>query len=84
MIFTILVTLLFKKIGDCENINSVNPLYLMTHSATGYFNEKYGKKYLVLDSIEKYDEVFSGIKKKCKQLTVEKSYFMKKTMLELE
>ena len=56
----------------------------MTHSATGYFKEKYGKKYLFLDSIEKYDEVFSGIKKKCKQLMVEKSYFMKKTMLELE
>ena len=23
-----------KKNGDCENINSVNPLYLMIHSAT--------------------------------------------------
>ena len=32
-----------KKIGDCENINSVNPLYLMIHSATGYFKEKYDK-----------------------------------------
>ena len=28
-----------KKIGDCENINSGNPLYLMIHSATGYFKE---------------------------------------------
>ena len=48
-----------KKIVDvdCENINSVNPLYLMIHSATGYFKEKYGKKYLILDSTEKYDEV---------------------------
>ena len=73
-----------KKIGDCENINSVNPLYLMIHSATGYFKEKYGEKYLILDSTEKYDEVFSGIKKKLKQLMVEKSYFMRKTMLELE
>ena len=26
-----------KKIGDCENIYSVNPLYLIIHSATGYF-----------------------------------------------
>ena len=51
-----------KKIGDCENINSVNPLYLMIHSATGYFKEKYSKKYLILDSTEKYDEIFSGIK----------------------
>ena len=79
-----MVTLLLKKIGDCENINSVNPLYLMIHSATGYFKEKYGEKYLILDSREKCDEVFSGIKKKLKQLMVEKSYFMKKTMSELE
>ena len=56
----------------------------MIHSATGYFKEKYGEKYLILDSTEKYDEVFSGIKKKLKQLMVEKSYFMKKTMPELE
>ena len=73
-----------KKIGDCENINSVNPLYLMINSASGYFKEKYGQKYLVLDSTEKYDEVFSLIKKKLKQLMVETSYFLKKTMLELE
>ena len=53
-----------KKIVDCENINSVNPLYLTIHSATGYFKEKYGEKYLILDSAEKCDKVFSGIKKK--------------------
>ena len=29
-----------KKISDCENINSVNPLYLMIHSATGYILKK--------------------------------------------
>ena len=52
-----------KKIGDCKNIRSVNPLYLIIYSATGYFKEKNGKKYLVIDSTEKYDEVFSGIKK---------------------
>ena len=51
-----------KKIGDCENIHSVNPLYLITHSGTGYFKEKYGEKYLILDSTDKYEEVFSGIK----------------------
>ena len=67
-----------KKIGDCENINSVNPLFLMIHSATGYFKEKYSEKYLILDSVEKYEEVSSGIKKKLKQLMVEKSYFMRK------
>ena len=57
---------MLKKIGDCENINSVNPLHLMIHSPTGYFKEKHGKKYLVLDPTEKYDEVFSELKKKLK------------------
>ena len=50
-----------KKIGDCENIYSVNPLYLIIHSVTGYFKENNDEKYLILDPIEKYD-VFSGIK----------------------
>ena len=69
-----------KKIGDCENINSVNPLYLMIHSAAGYFKEKNGEKYLILDSTEKYGEVFSGIKKEIetinggKELIYEKNY----------
>ena len=49
-----------KNIGDCENIHSMNPLYLMIHSATGYFKEKCGKKYLILDLTEKYDEVFGN------------------------
>ena len=83
MIFTISAILLLK-IGDCENINSVNPLHLMIYSATKYFKEKYGEKYLIFDSTEKYDEVFLELKKKLKQLMVEKSYFMKNTMLELE
>ena len=29
-----------KKFGDCENIHSVNLLYLIIHSATGHFKEK--------------------------------------------
>ena len=28
-----------KKFDDSENIHSVNPLYLITHSATGHFKE---------------------------------------------
>ena len=35
-----------KKYSDYENIHSVNPLYLIIHSATGYLKEKYGKKIL--------------------------------------
>ena len=39
-----------------------NPLFLIISSAAGYFEEEYGEKYLFLDSTEKYEEVFSGIK----------------------
>ena len=49
-------------------------MYLIIYSASGYFKENYSEKYLILDSVEKYEEVSSGIKKKLKQLMVEKSY----------
>ena len=52
-----------RKIGDCKNIHSVNPLHLMIHCATRYFKEKYSEKYLILDLTEKCDDVLSGIKK---------------------
>ena len=29
-----------KKIGDCKNIHSVNPLYLIIYSATRYFKKR--------------------------------------------
>ena len=57
-----------KKFSDCGNIHSVNPLYLIIHSATGYFKEKNGEKYLILDSTEKYEEVFSEIRSNIKIL----------------
>ena len=38
-----------KKIGDCENIHSVNPLYLIINDAGGYIEEKNGNKYLNFD-----------------------------------
>ena len=44
---------MIKKFNDCENNKSVNPLYLINHSATGHFKEKHGKKYLIIDSTEK-------------------------------
>ena len=31
-----------KKIDDCENIYSVNPLYLIVNHANGYIEEKKG------------------------------------------
>ena len=36
-------------------------MYLIFNSATGYFKEENEKKYLILDSTEKYEEVFSDI-----------------------
>ena len=59
-----------KKIADYNNINSVNPLYLMINEMIGHFEEKNENKYLVLDDIDenkevlkKYEEVWEGIKK---------------------
>ena len=66
-----------KKFNDCENIHSVNLLYLIIHSATGHFKEKYGEKYLIIDSTEKY-EVFSGIKLEIEMLNGGKELFYEK------
>ena len=60
----------------------MNPLYLTINSATGYFKEKNGGKYLILDLTEKYEEVFSEIISEIKTLNREKNYFMKKIMQE--
>ena len=67
-----------KKFSDCENIHSVNPLYLIIHSTTGYFKEKKGEKYLIIDSTEKYKEFFSRIISKIKTLNDEKELFYEK------
>ena len=59
-----------KKIDNCKNINSVNPLYLMIDEMIGHFEEKNENKYLVLDDVDenkevskKYEEVWEGVKK---------------------
>ena len=59
-----------KKIGDYNNINSVNPLYLMIDEMIGHFEEKNENKHLVLDDVDenkevskKYKEVWEGVKK---------------------
>ena len=53
-----------KKIGDYENIYSVNPLYLIIGKVDGHIDENNGNKYLVFDSIDenKYTEIWDGIK----------------------
>ena len=64
-----------KKIDNCKNINSVNPLYLGITHANGYIEEKGMDKYLVFDStdenkelLKKYNDVFNGIKDKIKEI----------------
>ena len=67
-----------KKFSDCENIHNVNLLYLIINSATGFFKEKNGQKYLILDLTEKHEEVFSGIISKIKTLNGGKELFYEK------
>ena len=64
-----------KKIGDCENIYSVNPLYLCINRASRYIKEKGVNKYLIFDPIEenkellkKYSDIFNGIRDKTKEI----------------
>ena len=74
LIFTVLITSI-KKFGDCKNIHSVNPLYLIIYSVTGYFEDKNGEKYLVIDLTEKYEEVFSGIRSEIETINGGKELF---------
>ena len=67
-----------KKCSDCENIHSVNPSYLIIYSATGHFKEKNSEKYLILDSTDKYKEVFSGIRSEIKTINGGKELFYEK------
>ena len=67
-----------KKFDDCENIHSVNPFYLIIHSATGHLKEKNGEKYLVLDSTDKYEEVLSRIRSEIKTRNGGKELFNEK------
>ena len=64
-----------KEIANCNNIDSANPLYLMTDKMIGHSEKKNGNKYLVLDDIDenkelskKYEEVWDGIKKEIERI----------------
>ena len=48
-----------KKIANCNNINSVNPLYLMINEMIGHFEGKNGNKYLVLDDADENKDALS-------------------------
>ena len=70
-----------KKIGNCKNIYSVNPLYLRITHASGYIEEINENKYLIFDSMElhsidenkellkKYNDAFNGIMDKIKKVS---------------
>ena len=60
---------------------SINPLYLITNSAAGYFKEKDDEKYPILHY---YEEFLSGIRSDIKTLNGGKELFYEKTALGLE
>ena len=76
LIFNIFDTLQLKEIGDCENIHSLNPLYLLINQASRYIEEKCGNKYLIFDDsinenkaiLKKYGNVWDGIKEEIKAI----------------
>ena len=49
-----------KKVDDCENIYSVNPLYWLVNHASGYIEEQNRNKYLVFDSTDGNKEVLKS------------------------
>ena len=60
----------FKEVANCNNINSVNLLYLMIDKMIGHFEEESGNKYSVFDGVneneevwQKYEEGWNWIKK---------------------
>ena len=76
-----------KKIGDCENIYSVNPLYLRITHANGYIEEINENKYLIFDSIDenkellkKYNDVFNRIMGKIKEVSNDECDYKKDYM----
>ena len=65
-----------KKIGDCENIYSINPLHLRITHANGYIEEINENRYLIFDSrdenkelLKKCNDVFNEIIGKIKKLS---------------
>ena len=77
-----------KKIGNCKNIYSVNPLYLRITHASRYIEEKGVNKYLFFDSLDwnkellqKYNDVFNIIMGKIKEISNDEcdyeKYYMK-------
>ena len=75
MLFTILDILQLKKIDDCKNLYSVNPLYLLIDHASEYIEERGVNKHIIFDStdenkglLKKYNDVWDGIKDKINEV----------------
>ena len=69
-----------KSIIDYENINSVNPLYLIIAQVDGYIEENNGNKYLTFAStdkskkvLEKYTKLWDKTKFHIQTMTADKS-----------
>ena len=76
-----------EKIGNGMHFNSVNLLYLGIAHVNGYIEEKDSNKYLVFDStdknkefLEKYSDVFNGIKDKIENIDDNDSDYEKEYM----
>ena len=74
-----------KKIYNCKNIKSVNPLYLMIDEMIDHLKEKNQNKYLVLDDLNEnkevlknYSEGWKGVKKGIETIMVAKRLNMGK------
>ena len=79
-----------KKIDNCKNINSVNPLYLMIDEMIGHFEEKNENKHLVLDDVNEskevsknYEEVWESVKKEIETISSGKKLNMGKIFKKL-
>ena len=54
---------------------------MIIDSAKGYFKEKNGEKYLIIDLTKKCEEVFSGIRSEIETINGRKEMFYEKNML---
>ena len=81
-----------KIFDDCENIYSLNPLYLPVNHARGYIEEKSGNKYLLFDDsvnenkglLKKYTDVWDGIKNEIKMINDGKENYYEKEYIEIK
>ena len=51
----------YVTIGDCYDVNSVNPLYLRINNASGYIKEINKDKYLIFDDTDKNKELLKNM-----------------------